>query len=104
MRRLGSGGAADVYLARQDDLDREVAIKVLRRDVDDPKQWRRFQREAQTIARLSSHPHVVTVHTAGRAESGQPYLVTEYLDRGSLGDVVASDGPLPPERAARCPA
>jgi serine/threonine protein kinase len=101
IRRLGSGGAADVYLACQDDLDREVAIKVLRRDVDDPKQWRRFQREAQTIARLSSHPHVVTVHTAGRASTGQPYLVTEYLDRGSLGDVVAADGPLAPERAAR---
>ena len=101
VRRLGSGGAADVYLARQDDLDRDVAIKVLRRDVDDPKQWRRFQREAQTIARLSSHPHVVTVHTAGRADSGQPYLVTEYLDRGSLADVVAAAGPLPPERAAR---
>ena len=101
VRRLGSGGAADVYLARQDDLDREVAIKVLRRDVDDPKQWRRFQREAQTIARLSSHPHVVTVHTAGRADNGQPYLVTEYLDRGSLADVVATEGPLPPVRAAR---
>ena len=100
VRQLGSGGAADVYLARQDDLDRDVAIKVLRRDVDDPKQWRRFQREAHTIARLSSHPHVVTVHTAGRADTGQPYLVTEFLDRGSLGDVVAAEGPLSPVRAA----
>ena len=98
--RLGTGGAADVYLARQDDLDRQVAIKVLRRDMDDPKQWRRFQREAQTIARLSSHPHVVTVYTAGRAHSGQPYLVTEYLDRGSLSEVVATDGALPPDGAA----
>lgn len=101
VRSLGTGGAADVYLARQDALDRDVAVKVLRRDVDDSTQWRRFQREARTIARLSAHPHVVTVHTAGRAGSGQPYLVTEYLDRGSLANVVAADGPLSPGRAAR---
>jgi serine/threonine-protein kinase PknK len=100
LRRLGSGGAADVYLARQDALDRDVAIKVLRHDIDDSRQWRRFRREAQTIARLSAHPHVVTVHTAGRAESGQPYLVTEYLDRGSLADVLSAEGALPPNLAA----
>jgi tRNA A-37 threonylcarbamoyl transferase component Bud32 len=90
-----------VYLARQDALERDVAIKVLRHDIDDSRQWRRFRREAQTIARLSAHPHVVTVHTAGRAESGQPYLVTEYLDRGSLSDVLSTEGALPPALAAR---
>jgi serine/threonine protein kinase len=56
----------------------------LRREVEDPKQWRWFQREAKTIARLSGHPNVVTVFSAGTTEEGQPYLVTEYLDQGSL--------------------
>ena len=79
-----------VYLARQEALDRQVAVKVLRRDVEDPKVWRAFRREAHTVARLSAHPHVVTVYTAGRSAVGQPYLVTEYLDGGSLADVIAN--------------
>ena len=93
LRILGRGGAAVVYLARQEALDREVAVKVLRRDVEDPKVWREFRREAHTVARLSAHPHVVTVYTAGRSAVGQPYLVSEYLDRGSLADLI-TDGPL----------
>lgn len=40
------------------------------------------------------------MYTVGQARSGEPYLVTEYLDRGLLSDVVAADGPLPPDRAA----
>ena len=94
LRTLGRGGAAVVYLARQESLDREVAVKVLRRDVEDPKVWGEFRREAHTIARLSAHPNVVTVYTAGRSAVGQPYLVTEYLDRGSLGDVIVANGPM----------
>lgn len=99
-RILGRGGAAVVYLAMQESLDRRVAVKVLRRDVEDPKVWREFRREAHTIARLSSHPHVVTVYTAGRSAIGQPYLVTEFLDRGSLGDAIAADGPMRPVEVA----
>ena len=97
---IGQGGTSVVYLARQEDLDRLVAVKVLRRDVDDPKVWRDFQREARTIARLSGHPNVVTVYTAGRTAVGQPFLVTEYLDRGSLADVIESTGPLRPGSVA----
>ena len=100
LRTLGHGGAAIVYLARQDHLEREVAVKVLRREVDEPNLWRRLRREARTIARLSGHPHVVTVYDAGRAETGQPFLVTEFLDRGSLGDVIRTDGPMPPRVVA----
>ena len=99
LRTLGRGGAAVVYLARQEALDRHVAVKVLRRDVEDPKVWREFRREAHTVARLSAHPHVVTVYTAGRSLVGQPYLVSEYLDRGSLGDVIAG-GPIEAEDVA----
>jgi tRNA A-37 threonylcarbamoyl transferase component Bud32 len=101
LRVLGRGGAAVVYLARQEALDRMVAVKVLRRDVHDPKAWRRFRREARTIARLSAHPNVVTVYTAGRSEAGEPFIVTEYLDRGSLADVIAAEGPLQPQLVAR---
>jgi serine/threonine protein kinase len=101
VRTLGQGGAAVVYLARQESLDREVAVKVLRDHVDDPEAWRHFRREARTIARMSGHPNVVTVYTAGRSEAGQPFLVTEYLDRGSLAEVVHSDGPLAPAAAAK---
>ena len=94
LRTLGRGGAAVVYLARQEALDRQVAVKVLRRDVEDSRAWREFRREAHTIARLSSHPHVVTVYTAGRSAIGQPFLVTEFLDRGSLADIIAATGPM----------
>jgi len=101
LRTLGKGGAATVYLARQESLNRLVAVKVLRREVEDTKLWHHFRREAQTIARLSGHPNVLTVYTAGLSAEEHPYLVTEYLDRGSLADVVAADGPLPPATVAR---
>ena len=52
---------------------------------------------------LSGHSNVVTVYTAGRSQAGQPYLVTEYLDQGSLGDVIAAEGPyLLRDGEARC--
>ena len=101
LRTLGHGGAAVVYLARQEALDRLVAVKVLRRGVEDERAWRQFRREATTIARLSAHPNVVTVFTAGRSEAGHPYLVTEFLDRGSVSDVIAAEGPLPPATVAK---
>ena len=101
LRTLGQGGAAVVYLARQEALDRLVAVKVLRRGVEDERAWRQFRREARTIARLSAHPNVVTVYTAGRSEAGHPYLVTEFLDRGSLSDVIAAEGSLPPATVAK---
>jgi tRNA A-37 threonylcarbamoyl transferase component Bud32 len=101
IRTLGVGGAAQVYLARQESLDRMVAIKVLRHAAgDDDAAFRDFRREARTISRLTGHPNVVTVYSAGRTDSGQPFLVTEYMDRGSLGDVVDADGPLPPATVA----
>jgi tRNA A-37 threonylcarbamoyl transferase component Bud32 len=95
LRVLGQGGSSVVYLARQEALDREVAIKVLRRDVDEPKVWERFLREARIVARLSGHANVITVYTAERSPAGKPYLVTEYLDGGSLGDLIAARGPQP---------
>jgi eukaryotic-like serine/threonine-protein kinase len=101
IRTLGVGGAAQVYLARQEALDRMVAVKVLRQGAgDDEATFRDFRREARTVSRLTGHPNVVTVYSAGRTDSGQPFLVTEYMDRGSLADVVDAAGPLPPGTVA----
>ena len=101
IRTLGVGGAAHVYLARQESLDRMVAVKVLRPGAgDDDATFRDFRREARTISRLTGHPNVVTVYSAGRTDSGQPFLVTEYMDRGSLDDVVGAEGRLPPATVA----
>jgi len=97
---LGQGGSAVVYLARQDQLERRVALKVIRHPVDDPRVLRAFDREVKAVARLSGHRNVITIYTTGRTPSGQPYLVTEYADRGSLADILARQGPLPTEEAA----
>jgi hypothetical protein len=101
IRPLGRGGTADVHLARQLDLQRLVAVKIIRVGVGDGGSWRAFEREAQLVARLSGHPHVLGVYTAGRSDDGRPFLVMEYLDRGSLEDVLAAEGPLPVGEAAR---
>ena len=90
-----------MYRARQENLDREVAVKLIRQEVDDGSAWRRFEREARIIASLSGHPHVVTIYDVGRTAAGQPFLVTEVLDRGSLSDVVQADGPLDPLAAVK---
>ena len=79
---------------RQDSLGREVAVKLIREEIDDAGAWRRFEREARIIASLSGHPHVVTIYDVGRTATGQPFLVTELLDRGSVGDVLARRGAL----------
>jgi hypothetical protein len=81
--RLGEGGMADVYLARQLDLDRLVALKELRvLRTSDPAFVTRFLREARMAGSLS-HPNIVTVHDYIENE-GTPFIAMEYMDRGSL--------------------
>jgi hypothetical protein len=83
LRELGSGGMATVYLARQDDLDRYVALKQLAAlRAQDPDVARRFVRESQLAGGLN-HPNIVTVHDFFEFE-GTPYIAMEYLERGSL--------------------
>ncbi len=96
-RELGAGGMANVYLGVQEKLEREVAIKVLDPVLlRDPNFARRFMKEAQTAAKLV-HPGIVTVHDVG--QSGMHYyMVMEYLDGGSLKDLI-HPGPVPPEQA-----
>ncbi|MGB0133811.1 bifunctional serine/threonine-protein kinase/formylglycine-generating enzyme family protein [Dokdonella sp.] len=83
-RRLGLGGMATVYLAVQESLDREVAIKVMRSGrLFDEAMSIRFEHEARIIAKLE-HPGIVVIHEVGRTESGDLYYVMPYLAKGDL--------------------
>ncbi|MBI5870888.1 MAG: Stk1 family PASTA domain-containing Ser/Thr kinase [Actinobacteria bacterium] len=98
IRRLGSGGMADVYLARDTQLGRQVAIKVLyKRYARDEEFVARFRREAQSAAALN-HPHIVSIYDRGEAEDSY-YIAMEYLEGRSLKDVINEEGPLEPARA-----
>lgn len=81
---LGAGGMGQVYRAVDTRLGRKVAIKFLSAAVADPDGRRRFQREAQMASSLN-HPHILTVHDAGEFE-GRQYLVTEFVEGGTLSD------------------
>jgi hypothetical protein len=83
-RLLGAGGSADVFLYEQDLPRRKVAVKVLLGGVDADTRDA-FAREADLTARLSHHPSIVTVHQAGLAADGRPFLVMEYCSRPGLG-------------------
>lgn len=99
LRTLGSGSTAHVYLAREIALQRLVAVKVLRPELSaDPVLRKRFEREAQSAARIS-HPHVNSVHRIGRLPGDVPYMVIEYVDGRTLRDVIESRGPLAIEQA-----
>ena len=90
---VGAGGMGEVYRARDPELDREVAIKVLPPEVtEDPARVRRFQREARSVARLS-HPNLLEIHDVGD-HGGAPYLVCELLEGETLRERMAS-GPIP---------
>jgi eukaryotic-like serine/threonine-protein kinase len=97
-RLIGQGGMGEIYLARDRELGREVAIKLLdERFADDASLRRRFEREALTAARLSGEPHVVTIFDVGESH-GRPFIVMEYLPGGTLGDR-ASARPVDPAQA-----
>jgi serine/threonine protein kinase len=81
---IGQGGMGQVYRAHDTKLNRTVAVKFLSEHLADPNARRRFQREAQMASSLN-HPHILTVHDVGEFE-GRQYLVTEFLDGGTLKD------------------
>ncbi|HEY3019989.1 MAG TPA: protein kinase [Solirubrobacteraceae bacterium] len=103
-RFLGEGANKRVYLARDTTLDREVAFAFIRVEALDEGRADRIRREAQAMGRLAAHPNVVTVYDAGE-EAGAPYIVEEYLDGGTVADVLLHSDPparpLPIERAVR---
>jgi len=94
VRKLGSGGMADVYLAEDEDLGRRVAIKILNdRHANDEQFVERFRREAKNAAGLS-HPNIVSIYDRGEAE-GTYYIAMEYLDGRSLKELLVARGPMP---------
>lgn len=96
--RLGKGGMAVVYRATDRNLNRDVAVKVLRKDVAaDPVAAKRLVREARAAASLH-HPHIITILDVGE-RNGTVYVVMELLTGRSLADVLEQDGALPLERA-----
>jgi len=98
-RRIGSGGMADVYLAGDLQLDREVAVKILhRRFAQDPEFVERFRREASNAAGLQ-HQHIVSVYDRGEWD-GTYYIAMEYLQGRSLKQIIQDYGPLDPALAA----
>lgn len=85
LERLGQGGMATVFLARQVSIDRDVAIKILPPTfMHDPTFLQRFEREVKVIARLQ-HPRILPVHDYGQIE-GRPFIVMAYMEGGTLDD------------------
>ena len=97
---LGSGGMADVYLAHDEVLDRDVALKLLKEQYAKNERFvERFKREAHSAAALS-HPNIVPVFDAGETGDGMYYIAMEYVPGGTLKERIMSKGALPARTAA----
>lgn len=91
---LGYGGMGRVYRATDEVLDREVALKFLKPQHTDNKQFvERFRREARSAAALS-HPNIVSVFDAGESEDGSPYMAMEYVGGGTLAERIEKERPF----------
>ena len=94
-RRIASGGMATVYACEDQVLGRLVAVKVLAPAfATDEAALARFQREARAVARVSDHPHVVTIYDIGEHE-GSAFIVMEYFPGGTLADRLREGDPIP---------
>jgi tRNA A-37 threonylcarbamoyl transferase component Bud32 len=99
--RIATGGMGEVWLAHDEVLHRDVAVKYLKREYADDEGFHgRFLNEARSAAALH-HPGIATVFDFGESEvaDGVPFLVMEYVDGQTLSDLLASGRPLDPERA-----
>jgi serine/threonine-protein kinase len=98
-RAIAQGGMAEVFLARDQLLDRPVALKALHPEfARDSTFVERFRREAQAAANLN-HPNIVAIYDWGQ-DSGTYFIVMEYVEGRSLRDLIRAEGPLDAERAA----
>ena len=94
VRKLGTGGMASVYLAEDQELGRQVAIKVLdERHAQDEQFVERFRREAKNAAGLS-HPNIVSIYDRGETD-GTYYIAMEFLDGQTLKELIVTRGPTP---------
>ncbi|MBP5319977.1 MAG: protein kinase [Kiritimatiellae bacterium] len=95
LQLLGAGGMGGVYRAKDEGLNREIAVKVMLKSLgDDPQFVESFQREAQAAAKLN-HPHIAQIYSFGQ-EKGQPYIAMELVDGGSLEKMIKERGALDP--------
>ena len=98
-RQLANGGTADVFLARDQLLNRPVAIKVLNATLSQDEAFvARLRKEAQVVASLN-HQNIVGVFDQGE-QDGAPFIVMEYVDGRSLAEILRNEGSLEPDRAA----
>ena len=95
---VGSGGMADVYRAKDQLLERTVAVKILHQQYENDTEFiTRFQREAKAAARIT-HPNIVNVYDVGVAE-GRHYIVMEYVPGRTLKERIKEEGPVPVPQA-----
>ena len=95
---VGAGGMSSVYRARDQLLERHVALKILHPQYGEDEEYvERFRREARSVAKLS-HPHIVTVIDRGE-DDGRQYIVFEYVHGENLKQLIERTGPLPTRRA-----
>ena len=98
--QIGAGGMSTVYRAFDTTLERQVAVKLMHREIaSDSDQLERFRREARSVAQLN-HPHIVGVIDAGE-EDGRPYIVFEYVEGETLKERIRRMGRLPDRRGDR---
>ena len=100
VRRLGEGGMASVWVAHNEALDINVAIKFIRSDLANADLGNRLLQEARAAARLG-HPGIVRVSDFGKTATGDPYIVMELLNGEDLGEVIKRKGPMAPLKAVR---
>ena len=100
---IGRGGMGAVYRARQRELDRLVALKILPRSLgDDPAFADRFTREARALAKLN-HPGIVTIYDFGRTDDGLFFILMEFVDGVNLRQLLAGGRVAPREALAIVP-
>ena len=99
LRRIGTGGFGEVFLAVHQVLRRQVALKVVHDDwLQNPDAAEIFLREARTVARFD-HPNIVPVYDAGRSEQGVLYMAMRLMSGGDLAELIHREKPVPKQRA-----